>query len=108
MECPHALGPLNGKHIAMKKPKKSGSDYYNYKGFFDLVLLSLVNAEYKFLLINVESSGSSSDAKSFNQIDLREKIGDGTLGILSPEPLEEGGPNLHYFLLGDDAFALMP
>ena len=43
----------------------------------------------------------------FNRTDLREKIEDGSLGVPPPEPLEEGGPDLHYFLLGDNVFALM-
>ena len=44
----------------------------------------------------------------FKRSSLREKIKDGTLGILSSKPLETGGPKLHYFLLGYDAFTLMP
>ena len=54
------------------------------------------------------ASGSSSDAQIFNCSKLRRKIENGTLGLSPPEPLGPGGPNLHYFLLRDDAFALMP
>ena len=51
------------------------------------------------------SSGPSSDAQIFNLSDLGEKIEDGSLGLPPPEPLGEGVPDLHYFLLDDDAFA---
>ena len=44
----------------------------------------------------------------FNRSKFRKKIEDGTWGLLTPELLGEGRPDLHYFLLGDDAFALMP
>ena len=43
------------------------------------------------------SCGSSSDAQILNRSKLK-----------TPEPLVPGGTNLHYFLLGEDAFALMP
>ena len=102
---PHVVGALDGKHIAIKKPKKSGSEYFNYKGYFSLVLLALV--DYKFLWVNTGSSGSSSDAQIFNRSKLKRRIENGTLGLPPPEPLGPGGPDLHYFLLGDDAFALM-
>ena len=105
---PHAVGPLDGKHIAVNKPKKSGSEYFNYKGYFSLVFLALVDADYKFLWVNMGASGSSSDAQIFNHSKLKKRIVNGRLELPPPEPLGPGGPNLHYFLLGDDAFALMP
>ena len=39
---------------------------------------------------------------------LKKRIEDGTLGRPAPEPLGEGGSDLHYFLLGDNAFSLIP
>ena len=47
------------------------------------------------------------DAQIFNRSDLRENIEDDTLGYPPPKPLWERGPDLHYFLLGNVAFALM-
>ena len=44
----------------------------------------------------------------FNRSNLREKINDSSIGLLAPEFLGKGGPDLHYLMLGDNAFALMP
>ena len=75
---PHTVGALDGKHIAIRKPWKSGSKYFNYKGYFSLVLLALVDAEYKSLWVNVGASGSSSDAHIFNRSKLKKRIENGT------------------------------
>ena len=71
----------------MKIPKNFGSDHYNCKDFFSLVLLALIDTEYRFLWLDVESSGSSPKARIFNCSKLRKKIKDGTLGLPEPEPL---------------------
>ena len=86
---PDAVGALDGKYIAIKKPKKSGSEYLNYKGYFSVVLLAF--ADYKFLWVNVGASGSSSDAQIFNRSKLKGRIEKGTLGLPPPKPLGPGG-----------------
>ena len=104
-ECPHAVGALDGKHIAVKKPKKSDSEYFNYKGYFSLVLLALVDADYKFLWVNVGPSGSSSDAQIFNCSKLKRRIDNGTLGLPPPEPF---GPGAKSTLLSAGGRCLCP
>lgn len=49
----------------MKALKKSGSLFFNYKGFFSLVLLALINADYNFLYVSMGSYSSESDGGIF-------------------------------------------
>ena len=102
----HTLGALDGKHVAIKRPSNSGSLYYNYKGFFSIVMLALVDANYKFMWVDVGTNGSSSDSQIFNSCDLKEMIEDDKLGIPPAAPFPGGDRDVPYFFVGDDAFAL--
>ena len=103
---PHAIGALDRKHVAIRKPPKSGSLYHNYKGFFSVILMALVDAEYRFRWVDVGTEGSCSDAQIFNNSELKDKIEDSSIGFLEPSPIEPGGPDLPYFILADNALAL--
>ena len=90
MECPHAIGVIDEKQVAMKKPSRSGIGFYNCKDFFSPFLLALVDAEYRFLWVDILTSGSSSVAQIFNCWKLKKNIENGTLGLPVSEPLGEG------------------
>ena len=103
---PHALGALDGKHVALKKPNNTGALYHNYKGFFSIVMLALVDGQYKFRWVDAGTAGSCSDAQIFNASQLKRKIEDGRIGFPDPAPITQGGRDVPYFILADDAFAL--
>ena len=77
---PHALGAMDGKHIDMRCPYNSGTEFYNYKGFYSILLFALVDADYQYLWIDVGTNGCCSDAQLFNRSDLKACIDDGTIG----------------------------
>jgi len=105
---PHCVGAIDGKHIAIKKPAKSGSRFFNHKGFFSIVLLAVVDADYRFLWVNIGAEGSCSDAGIFNRSSLAPALQNGTLGLPDPDYLPNDDVDIGYFLVGDDAFALRP
>ena len=71
-----------------------------------MVLMALVDAEYMLRWMDIGTDRSCSDAQIFNNGELREKIEDGSIGFPDAESIEPGGPDLPYFILAEDAFAL--
>lgn len=65
MDFPNCVGAIDGKHVRVVCPNKSGSLYYNYKNYFSIVLLAIVDAKYKFLAIDVGSYGKEGDSGIF-------------------------------------------
>ena len=103
---PFCLGALDGKHIAIQKPSASGSLFYNYKNYFSIVLLALVDAKYKFLFVDVGTLGRFGDAGIYDNSPLKEAIENNLLNIPPPKGLPNGDRLCHYHVIADDAFSL--
>ena len=105
---PHCLGAIDGKHVPITCPPGTHSEYFNYKSFFSILLMAVVDADYRFLNINVGASGSQSDGGVFRDIPFRNDMEEGLLGIPGDEPLPRGNPRLPipFFFVGDEAFPL--
>lgn len=102
----HCCGAIDGKHVEIKKTAHSGSEYYNYKGYFSIILLAVVDADYRFIWCCAGAPGSASDAGVFNGSRLKEALEKETLQLPDPDPLPGDDKDLPYFLVGDDAFGL--
>ena len=60
---PNVIGAIDGKHVRMQCPKFSGTQYYNYKGFYSLVLMAVCDANYCFTMFDVGQFGSNNDSE---------------------------------------------
>lgn len=56
---PNCIGALDGKHVRIKRPAKSGSLCFNYKSFFSTVLMGLADGHQRFIWVNVGDYGTN-------------------------------------------------
>ncbi|CAH1990584.1 unnamed protein product [Acanthoscelides obtectus] len=52
---PNCIGSVDGKHVTIKRPNNSGSNYWCYLHKYSIVLMAIVGPDYKFVLILVVS-----------------------------------------------------
>lgn len=113
---PHCIGAADGKHVRILHPRNSGSEFYNYKGFFSVVLLAVVDADYKVIFADVGCQGRISESGILRNSLLWKALINGSLGLPQPKLLPESTDKSFYgsytnkqvpfYLAGDDAFPL--
>ncbi|XP_046802535.1 uncharacterized protein LOC124418865 isoform X1 [Lucilia cuprina] len=104
-QFPNCLGALDGKHITFQALRKDGSFFYNYKGTNSIVLLALVDADCRFIYIDVGCNGRTHDAGVLLQSDLKNII-DNAETYFPEDKVIGNGRRLPFVIIGDDAFPL--
>ncbi|XP_037525515.1 uncharacterized protein LOC119402434 [Rhipicephalus sanguineus] len=105
-QFPNCLGAVDGKHVQIKCPKNSGSMFFNYKGTYSIVLLAVVDSNYKFIMIDVGAYGKQSDGGVLEQSKFGKKLERGELLLPRDLPLPSTTLPAPCVFVGDEAFQL--
>ncbi|XP_017493417.1 PREDICTED: putative nuclease HARBI1 [Rhagoletis zephyria] len=103
---PHCLRAVDGKHINIVCPKRSGSLYYNYKKTFSIVLMAFCDDNYTFVFVDVGALGSQSDGGVFARSTFGNMILRNSLELPPDDYLPGTNTIFPYYFVGDNAFPL--
>jgi hypothetical protein len=100
----NCVGSIDGKHIQLKCPSNSGSMYYNYKGYYSIVLQQLLDARYRFIAIDVGAYGKQSDGGIFHHSSLYQLLSSNNFNMPNAKELPLSDVELPSVILGDEAY----
>ncbi|KAM9330909.1 putative nuclease HARBI1 [Gastrophryne carolinensis] len=100
---PNCGGALVGKHVRIMQPANSGTFYYNYKGYFSIIFIALVNANYEFIMVDVGRNGRVSDGGILEKTKFFSLLQSNDLCLPTNDTTKE---NMNYVFVGDEAFPL--
>lgn len=105
---PNCVGALDGKHITLFAPNNSGSVNYNYKGQFSENLMAIVDAKYRFIMVDAGANGSNHDSTVFWNTEFGKMWYHQSPNLKLPPPTSLPGTaqNIPFVLVGDEAFGL--
>ena len=105
---PNCVGAVDGKHVQIQCPPNSGSLYYNYKGWFSINLMALVDGTYRFIIVDIGQYGSNADGGVFRRSEMGLRFFNNELGLPPPKELPHAPHlgKLPHCIVGDEAFPL--
>lgn len=103
---PHCLGAIDGKHVVIQAPSNTGSQYFNYKKTFSIVLFAICDANYKFTYVDIGAYGSQSDGGVLRESSFGNKLFKAQLNLPNDSTITNTNISFPYFFVGDEAFPL--
>ena len=107
---------VDRKHVGIICPPHSGSKFYSYKCFYSIILLALVDYDYKFLVAEVGCQGRLSDGGVYRNCSFYSALKKNKLNLPDTQPLPQSSDPYWKFhqendkmpivFVGDDAFLL--
>jgi hypothetical protein len=78
---PNCIGSIDGKHIHIKYLPKTGSLYFNYKGYCSVILLACADIDALFTTVHVGDFSKNSDGSVLRTSTLGQMLEKGELHI---------------------------
>ena len=107
---PNCVDTADGKHVVITAPAKSGSLFFNYKHTFSINLMALVDAQYRFIFVDIGQYGSNADGPVFQKSKFGSMFMRDELNVPGPKPLPRARflGNMLHVIVADEAFPLCP
>lgn len=105
---PNCISAIDGKHIVIPNPSWSGSCFFKYKGFYSIVLMAVVNANYTFTYVDNGCNGRISDVGIFGRCSLHERLENYSMMAPPLKPLPGRRQNAVPYVIFNEAFPLKP
>ena len=105
-QFPCCWAAIDGCHIPMKCPPgglEACKEYHNFKNFYSIVLMAMVDSHYRFVWGSCGFPGNSHDAVIFRSTDLWSCIQNGFIPSIGKT---EGDLNIPPLMVGDSSFPL--
>ncbi|XP_069610656.1 uncharacterized protein [Ranitomeya imitator] len=104
---PNCIGAVDGKHVRVIQPPRSGSVFYNYKKYFSVILMAVADTHYKFVAIDVGAYGRTGDSQVLRTSQIGLQILRDGITLPAPQPLPGTTHPVPFVMVSDEAFPLM-
>jgi len=86
-DFPNCVGSIDERHVTLKCPKNSGSQYFSYLQTFSLEFMTTVGPDYKFICAHIGGHCENCEWSTFEHPVMGEKFETGTLNDPQYKPL---------------------